>query len=213
MVAVYVQGHWFRHATRGAQRMLPHADFKQRYVWWESIVMLRKLAVAAIVTFAGAHTSAGVQLLVVMCVLALAVAAHAACMPYHHLYTNILEQVSICVLLVNIYLSLFLNADISVGGRVAVSVLVLAINISMVLVFIFYIVEAYWYGALFEAGLDGVPQVDRSKVTLEEVRWGPDEVGQWHGWWLVLSVLMQLEQFGQLEMPNCSSEPSAESLT
>ncbi len=149
-----------------------NADFKQRYVWWESLVMLRKLAVAAIVTFAGAHTSAGVQLLVVMCVLALAVAAQAICMPYHHLYTNILEQAAIIVIIFNIYLSLYFESGITDTGEIVVSVIVLAVNISMVLVFIYYIVEAYWYSVLFDTGLGAMDNEKRQKMSAAEVGLG-----------------------------------------
>lgn len=43
-----------------------------RWVWWDSVVMMRKLAVAIIVTFVDGPTTAGVQLLLVVCILVVA---------------------------------------------------------------------------------------------------------------------------------------------
>ncbi|KAG2493106.1 hypothetical protein HYH03_008769 [Edaphochlamys debaryana] len=148
------------------------ADFKAKYVWWESLVMLRKLAIAIIVTFLDGPTSAGVQLLLVICVLVLAMAIHLTAMPYHHLYTNNLEIVSLVVLLTTLYLSLYFSLDgsISSTGRVAISVIILIINILMCCAFVFFIIQAYWTAALINSGLDSLDSIERQKMTPEELK-------------------------------------------
>ena len=54
-------------------------------------------------------TGGRVQLLLVICVLVVAVALHLVAMPYHHLYTNNLELVSLVVLLATLYFSLYFS--------------------------------------------------------------------------------------------------------
>lgn len=73
-----------RDLCAGKQHTPAPADYQPRYVWWESLVMLRKLAIAVITVFVSSgsgsssgssvsmDTMLGVQLLLVVCVLVLA---------------------------------------------------------------------------------------------------------------------------------------------
>ncbi|KXZ55163.1 hypothetical protein GPECTOR_3g310 [Gonium pectorale] len=148
------------------------ADFKKDYVWWESVVMLRKLAIAAIVTFVDGSTSAGVQLLLVVCIIAMAMGVHLMSMPYEHTYTNNLELTSLATLLFTLYFSLYFSfsGSITDGGRVAISIIILVINICMVLVFIGYIVQAYWQAILKGIGFADLDFESRRKLTTAELR-------------------------------------------
>ncbi|GLI60546.1 hypothetical protein VaNZ11_002702 [Volvox africanus] len=148
------------------------ADFKARFAWWESVIMLRKLFIAVIVTLVDGSTYAGVQLLLVICILVVAAGLHLVAMPYHHVYTNNLELVSLCTLLATLYFSLYfgLSSSISNGGRIAISVLILVINIIMVVVFIYYIIQAYFYAALLSSGLGDIDSETRRKLTAAEIQ-------------------------------------------
>ncbi|GLC37881.1 hypothetical protein PLESTM_000659100 [Pleodorina starrii] len=148
------------------------ADFKARFAWWESVIMLRKLFIAVIVTLVDGSSSAGVQLLLVICILVIALGIHLAAMPYHHTYTNHLELMSLGTLLATLYFSLYFgfSTSISDGGRVAISILILVINIVMVLIFVYYIVQAYYYAALCKTGLSDIDSETRRKLTAAELR-------------------------------------------
>ncbi|GIL85176.1 hypothetical protein Vretifemale_13759, partial [Volvox reticuliferus] len=148
------------------------ADFKAKYAWWESVIMLRKLFIAVIVTLVDGSTYAGVQLLLVICILVVAAGFHLVAMPYHHMYTNNLELVSLCTLLATLYFSLYFgfSSSISNGGRIAISVLILVINVIMVIVFIYYIIQAYFYAALLSSGLGDIDSETRRKLTAAEIQ-------------------------------------------
>ncbi|GIL55405.1 hypothetical protein Vafri_10963 [Volvox africanus] len=148
------------------------ADFKARFAWWESVIMLRKLFIAVIVTLVDGSTYAGVQLLLVICILVVAAGLHLVAMPYHHVYTNNLELVSLCTLLATLYFSLYFgfSSSISNGGRIAISILILVINIIMVVVFIYYIIQAYFYAALLSSGLGDIDSETRRKLTPAEIQ-------------------------------------------
>ncbi|GFR39712.1 hypothetical protein Agub_g192 [Astrephomene gubernaculifera] len=148
------------------------ADFKPEYVWWESLVMLRKLAIAVIVTLVEANTSAGVQLLLVFIILVIAMAAHLYAQPYRHSYTNFLESMSLVVLLFTLYFSLFFSFsnDISSGGRIAISIIILVLNIVMVLTLVRYVLRAYWSVALDNTGLAKLDAATRRRLTPAEIQ-------------------------------------------
>ncbi|GLC43402.1 hypothetical protein PLESTM_001469600 [Pleodorina starrii] len=142
------------------------------YGWWESVIMLRKLFVAVIVTLVDDAASSGVQLLLVICVLVLSVGIHLMAMPYKHAYTNNLELLSLCVLLATLYFSMYFSFSDSVAynGRVLISILILVINAIMVLICFYYIIQAYSYTALEKAGLSHLDKEERHKLTAAEIR-------------------------------------------
>eukprot|EP00198_Chlamydomonas_reinhardtii_P002052 XP_001691388.1 predicted protein [Chlamydomonas reinhardtii] len=148
------------HKTRFTEDMTEYYlnDYKPNFIWWESLVMLRKLAIALATTFLGSRdTDTGLNLLICMSILVVAVSLQLWFRPYHHVETNTLEAGSICVLLLTLYLSLYFLLDASVvsnSGAIAVSAVIIGINVAMVAIFLYYVMRSHWHTYIKDMGFD-----------------------------------------------------------
>ncbi|KXZ48273.1 hypothetical protein GPECTOR_29g50 [Gonium pectorale] len=97
-----------------------YQEYEERYHFWESVVILRKLAVAAVVVFAGAYRWR-LTLLLALGVAALAFVAQAWCKPYQTADMDQLELLGLAATLATFYLATFFMGDLvgreaQVGG-------------------------------------------------------------------------------------------------
>ncbi|KAG2490306.1 hypothetical protein HYH03_011257 [Edaphochlamys debaryana] len=148
----------------------PAMDYKKGWVWWESVVMLRQLAIAAVVTFVGAvgdSASGTVQLLVVLSILIAASVAQTVVQPYKFVHTDILALLSLYVLLLTVYIMLYLPFTPSDH---AISVIVVVLNVLVSCLFVLHIVRTYWRGLLISSGLHEIDEAERKKWTYEQMR-------------------------------------------
>ncbi|KAG2489839.1 hypothetical protein HYH03_011642 [Edaphochlamys debaryana] len=147
-------------------------DYKPRWVWWESAVMLRQLSIVAVVTFVGNSSTVNVQLLVIVSVLVIAAVTTTLVQPYRSPRAVVMAMLSLYVLLATVYLMLYLpssTSDSSVGSQI-VSVLIVVINAITCFLFCLYIVQTYWYGLLVSAGLNSIDETTRAGWTYEQTR-------------------------------------------
>ncbi|GFR42167.1 hypothetical protein Agub_g2905 [Astrephomene gubernaculifera] len=148
------------------------ADYLPRWIWWESVILLRQLAIATTVTFVSYISSAAVQLLMVLSVLVAAAVAHLLAQPYRSMFAGLMAQVSLCSLIATVYLLLYLT-QISVNNRVprvTISLAIVAINAVTIVAFIWGILKAYWYGLLIGSGLDTLDSKTRKSLNYAEAR-------------------------------------------
>ncbi|GLC43228.1 hypothetical protein PLESTM_001445000 [Pleodorina starrii] len=101
-----------------------YSDYEDRCYMWESVIMLRKLAVVTVVVFLGA-ISVQVQLLVSLGVMLLALAAQIWYDPYRCPRMDALERISLYGTTTLIYISLYFSLDLGdVVGLVLTALLV-----------------------------------------------------------------------------------------
>ncbi|KAG2428920.1 hypothetical protein HXX76_011164 [Chlamydomonas incerta] len=162
------------HKTRFTEDMTDYYlnDYNPNFIWWESIVMLRKLGIALATTFLGSRdTDTGLNLLICMSILVVAVSLQLWFRPYHHAETNGLEAGSICVLLLTLYLSLYFLLDSSVvsdSGAIAVSAVIITVNVVMVVIFLFYVMRSHWHSYIKDLGFDADALRGMSRVQIHE---------------------------------------------
>ncbi|MEW5316539.1 MAG: hypothetical protein WDW38_007907 [Sanguina aurantia] len=125
-----------------------------RYAWWESMVSIRKLAIAALITYLHAISNEGLQLLTVCAVLGVALGLQAAYMPYEHGFMNWLEFLSLISSTITIYFSLYFTYSVTPSALVAVTVVVTVVNVLTIAVFVIALIRANWHLALESVGLN-----------------------------------------------------------
>eukprot|EP00198_Chlamydomonas_reinhardtii_P008120 XP_001697457.1 predicted protein [Chlamydomonas reinhardtii] len=148
------------------------ADYKPRWIWWESAVMLRQLAIAAVVTFVGGPSSPTVQLLVVFCILTLAAVVQTLVQPYRSMRIGYLALASLYVLLATVYLMLYLPETSEEDGvqRVIISIIIVVINAATFAACIWYILRTHWHGMLVDSGLKELDSEARRNLTYAQAR-------------------------------------------
>ncbi|MEW5313066.1 MAG: hypothetical protein WDW38_004660 [Sanguina aurantia] len=118
--------------------------YKPEYGWWESVVTMRKLAVATLIVFLRVLDNKGLQLLVVTIVLGVALALQAINMPYEYGHANWLESLSLVVTIVTIYLSLYFSNSLTDAPLAVVTVLVILLNVVTMAIFLYALLRAKW---------------------------------------------------------------------
>ncbi|KAG2440227.1 hypothetical protein HXX76_004339 [Chlamydomonas incerta] len=148
------------------------ADYKPKWIWWESAVMLRQLAIAAVVTFVSGGSSPTVQLLVVFCILTLAAVVQTIVQPYRSVRIGYLALVTLYVLLATVYLLLYLpeTSESDNVQRVIISVLIVVMNAAAFSACIWYILRTYWHGMLMKSGLKELDREARHNLTYAQAR-------------------------------------------
>ncbi|GFR42168.1 hypothetical protein Agub_g2906 [Astrephomene gubernaculifera] len=158
--------------VRDTSNEIMAADYVPRWIWWESVILLRQLAIAAIVTFVSSVSSAAVQLLIVLSILVAAAVAQILVQPYRSWFAGLMAQASLYSLIVTVYLLVYLT-QIGVNNlapRVTISLIIVAINAVTVVAFVWSIIQAYWYGLLIQSGLDCLDPKTRQSLTYVEAR-------------------------------------------
>ncbi|KXZ54763.1 hypothetical protein GPECTOR_4g833 [Gonium pectorale] len=133
-----------------------YQEYEEPYHYWESVVILRKFAVAAVVVFAGAYRWR-LTLLLALGVVALAFIAQAWCKPYAKWEMDRLELMGLVATLVTFYLAMFFSREL-VGPTVQVilSAVVIVINTAAIAVYVFAIGRELTRAAAAEALRSGV---------------------------------------------------------
>lgn len=111
--------------------------YKPNFVYWESIIMIRKALLAVIVVFAY-PLGANLQAVLSTMVLSLAAYFQALCRPFRKEFEflNEMESVSLLVSLLTFVSSLFFdNKRVSDGVRVLLTVLIFTSNVGLFLFF------------------------------------------------------------------------------
>ncbi|KAG2425786.1 hypothetical protein HXX76_013411 [Chlamydomonas incerta] len=125
-----------------------------KYLYWESVIMLRQLCVAVVVVLL-AQKGVAVQMLVVIAVVAGALVLQLIVQPFKTPTMNRLEETSLVVIIVTIYLNLYyISPAISQASRVALGIVIVLLNAAMLAVFVYFITRTAWDKQLDKMGLD-----------------------------------------------------------
>lgn len=122
--------------TFGAKWGFVYGEYRPRFFFWESVVMLRKLLMVVVIVYVG-YVGEGVQVLVAMGVLITAMVVQLLFAPFREPFMNTLERVSLYATCATLYASLFFLID-GVGevARTVLSILIMAGNGLVVLFFV-----------------------------------------------------------------------------
>ncbi|MEW5301125.1 MAG: hypothetical protein WDW36_004004 [Sanguina aurantia] len=148
-------------------KLYADAQFTGMYGWWESVITMRKLAIAALIVFLHSASNEGLELLIITLVLGAALGLQAAYMPYEYGYMNWLEFLSLVVTTVTIYFSLYFSYSLTAGPLTAVEVVVITLNVLTLALFLYALVRANWHLQLRFLGLSPEALATMSK---EEIR-------------------------------------------
>lgn len=111
--------------------------YRTEYVYWESIVMLRKAALAVVVVFAY-PLGANLQGVLCVCVLIVALYIHTACSPFRTEFStlNQYEELSLFISSLTFVSGLFFNDDATSNAvRVFLTVLLILANVGLFVAF------------------------------------------------------------------------------
>lgn len=109
--------------------------YKEDYVFWDCAILLRKAALALIVTF-GLSLNGNIQGLLAVCIVGIALYLQLTFMPFNDdFYTlNMKEKYSLTISFVTFLAGVFLSdASVPSAARIVISVFVLVANLSFVL--------------------------------------------------------------------------------
>eukprot|EP00198_Chlamydomonas_reinhardtii_P013441 XP_001702778.1 predicted protein [Chlamydomonas reinhardtii] len=146
-----------------------HADYRPNYLWWESAVLVRQLALSLVVVFMASGVSVYVQLLVLMLILVVNTAIQTMLRPYRCPNVGTLALASMYILIATVYLMLYLPAT-GDAGRNAVGIILVVLNALTAAGCLWYITLAYWWGMLDDTGLAKMDTEQRRRMTYSEIR-------------------------------------------
>ena len=115
-----------------------YRSYRRRFVYWESVIMLRKAVLAVVVVFAY-PLGGNLQAMLGVFVIALASYFQTVCRPYHENFSilNEMESVSLLVSLITFISSmLFYEDKVPDGVRIAVTVALFLCNFGLFFIFI-----------------------------------------------------------------------------
>ncbi|KXZ43731.1 hypothetical protein GPECTOR_82g265 [Gonium pectorale] len=126
---------WFKRRELDDPRIMQHYGFlymryKQRYYWWESVLMLEELGMVAVEVFGRALPVVSHQVLLMLCTFIIVSTANMACSPVKSRLISLLEFLSLCVLSLTLTLSLFFVVDkeLDLGVATLVGVIIIVVN-------------------------------------------------------------------------------------
>ncbi|MEW5320181.1 MAG: hypothetical protein WDW38_011274 [Sanguina aurantia] len=131
-----------------ADKLYTDLPFTGMYGWWESVVSIRKLAVALLVVFLHVLTAQGLQLLIVSMVLGMALYLQVVHMPYNNGYYNWLEFLALAASTTTIYFSLFFSNTLRDTPLAIVTTAVILMNTLTICVFVLALIRAGWHTML-----------------------------------------------------------------
>ncbi|MEW5301128.1 MAG: hypothetical protein WDW36_004007 [Sanguina aurantia] len=140
--------------------------FKPQFGWWEALISMRKLSIAALVVFLHVLDNEGLQLLVITLVLGISLALQAAYMPYEYGHGNWLEVLSLVVTITTLYFSLYFSFALTDTPLAIVTVIVIFVNVVTLAVFLYELIRANWHVQLKNFGLSPKGLTDMSSVAL-----------------------------------------------
>ncbi|KAL6750520.1 hypothetical protein V8C86DRAFT_2810218, partial [Haematococcus lacustris] len=138
---------------------------KERY-FYESVILIQKLAFAATMVFSTVLNNAGFQVLLALCVVEIMLIMQLVFRPYRHRHIDNLSRNMLITLTTTLYLLLFLTyPNISSGVSMAITVLVVVIN-SMLSVYFLAAVASELYKAAWAVAVR-TPGADPRKTLME----------------------------------------------
>lgn len=113
-----------------------YQNYKERYVFWEVSIMLRKACIGGIVVFAY-PLGANLQGIMALGVLIVALVLHLVAVPFKYPILNVLESFSLLVSIFTFYSGIVFNdSNTSYPAKVLLSCLLILINLSLFLMFV-----------------------------------------------------------------------------
>eukprot|EP00198_Chlamydomonas_reinhardtii_P004333 XP_001693669.1 predicted protein [Chlamydomonas reinhardtii] len=126
-----------------------YQEYEDGFYFWESVVMLRKLAVTAVIVFAGTYRWQ-LTLLISMGVIALSLLLQVAYRPYESDAMDELERLGLVATLVTFYLATyFMDDQVNRGVQVGLSLAILVINAITLFIMVVAIIRELHRAALF----------------------------------------------------------------
>ena len=111
-----------------------YQNYKDKFVYWEVIILFRKAMISAIIVFAY-PLGANLQGVMVLGVLNLALAVHLIATPFKYRLLNVLEGCSLVVSIVTFYAGVVFNdANTSDSAKILLSIILVFINALLMVV-------------------------------------------------------------------------------
>ncbi|GFH15058.1 predicted protein [Haematococcus lacustris] len=139
------RGYSSRATASAVSSSLLAAEYADRCCMWESVIMLRKLAVAAASVLL-VHHAGSAQVLAVMAVILAALALQTWAQPFTSSLLNWLEALSLKATLVHLYLLLLLPLCSSTAQKTAVSMLIVTVDSAALAVLLYHLAVACFVG-------------------------------------------------------------------
>lgn len=122
-----------------------YQSYHPRFVYWESVIMLRKISLAAVIVFAydlGPNLQSAIALGILICALLM----HFLTQPFKHVSLNVLESLSLLASIGIFYGGvIFKDPNTSDSGRIFLSILIVLTNLAMVCIFVYKLFMSYDY--------------------------------------------------------------------
>jgi len=120
-----------------------YQSYRLQFVFWESIVMLRKASMAAVIVYSY-DLGPNLQSAIALGILIFALLAQFLAHPFKYNSLNVLESLSLLASIFVFYAGvIFKDPNTSYGGKVVLSIIILFTNISIVGFFLYCLFNAY----------------------------------------------------------------------
>ncbi|KXZ45588.1 hypothetical protein GPECTOR_53g81 [Gonium pectorale] len=143
-----------------------YSRYKDRYFWWESVLMLEELALVAVEVFGRALPVVSHQILLMLAAFILLSLVNMACAPARSRVIVLLEFLSMGVLSLTVTLSLYFVVSESIGTAAAntVGLIIMILNIALMAGFLLLVLRQSWgtvsaRGASLARGIQRKPEV------------------------------------------------------
>ena len=120
-----------------------YQSYQAKFVFWESIIMLRKVSMAAVIVYAY-DLGPNLQSAIALGILIFALLAQFLAQPYKYASLNLLESLSLLASIFIFYSGVvFRDPNTSYGGKVVLSIIIIVTNVFMVGLFVYRLLVAY----------------------------------------------------------------------
>ncbi|KAG2453407.1 hypothetical protein HYH02_001630 [Chlamydomonas schloesseri] len=126
-----------------------YEDYSERAYFWDSMIMLRKLAVVIVITFLE-PISPQLQILTALGVIIIALVAQMLVHPYKNARMNYMERLSLWATMTMLYCALYFSSgDVPQAAKTVIGAVLLLFNIVVVAYFVLQYVYEYILGWLY----------------------------------------------------------------
>ncbi|KAG2438727.1 hypothetical protein HXX76_005272 [Chlamydomonas incerta] len=126
-----------------------YEDYSERAYFWDSMIMLRKLAVIIVITFLE-PISPQLQILTALGVIIIALVAQMLVHPYKNARMNYMERLSLWATMAMLYCALYFSSgDVPQAAKTAIGSILLVFNILVVAYFVLQYLYEYILGWLY----------------------------------------------------------------